>query len=147
MKNIRFKSSWALLIFSVLFISSCSKREDVNYGSAPDKQQSQERKIKEMIKKLPLTKFMDAANAHRNAAHGKNTTLMGGWDFSNPGGNGNSYTSPSGFTFSSSANTVFLSPNAFGGNAPSVGTVVAGPSSLDINGTFCLSADIQECQV
>lgn len=142
MKNIRFKSAWLLLVGSFLIISSCSKKDDGHYGPSSDnKQASQEQKIKQLIKRLPLTKLLSAEQHRRsNAARTAAQELTGGWDFSNPS-NSTTWSSPSGVTYSQSTNTVFLSPGSFGGSAGSVGTVVAGPSSLDINGTFCFSAD------
>lgn len=78
-----------------------------------------------------------------------------GFNFSSPG-DGWSFSSPSGYQYVAGSNgssgTIFISSSAFGTNAagPSSsggsggsGVVVAGPTSLNINYTFCYSADAE----
>ncbi|MCX6292093.1 MAG: hypothetical protein NT126_10055 [Bacteroidetes bacterium] len=136
MKNIKFKSALVLFIGSVLLFSSCSKKDDAPYGSSSttSKNEALDRRIKTLIHKIPNIVYKRAAL--RTGAGTLNT--QSGFDFSDPN-SGYNYSSPSGVTWSTSSNTMYLSASSLGSN-PSGGTVVAGSSALDMNYTFCFTS-------
>jgi len=137
MKNILNKSLLALGVAALMFTSSCSKKDAVYGGGSSSNNDPMISKIKTVIGNLPHFKAANSAGINRK--DGGTMTTQGGWDFSNPG-NGYSYSSPNGISYSSNSNT-FMVATTSGGNAG--GTVVAGASALDMNYTFCFSIDDQ----
>ncbi|MEI6817783.1 MAG: hypothetical protein WCL14_14350 [Bacteroidota bacterium] len=130
MKKIMYQSLVALSLVAVLLIASCSKRPEAPCGqsAAQSQTQSLDKKIRDLIGKIPHMK-VDNSLPMGTLRRAKS----GGWDFSNPSTGLPAY--------SDNSNTLYISSNSFGGNSTSGGTVVAGPTSLDINYTFCFASD------
>ena len=117
-------------------MSSCSKHEDQN-GSPIIKGSAQDKQIRNLIKRLPVERLV----YQRAAQKGGENSTMDSWNFGNPGGgvsfsNGNATT----VTTANGPTTLYIATSAFGTNAGG-GVVVAGQTSLDINYTFCFSAE------
>jgi hypothetical protein len=141
MKNIKFKSVWVLFLGALLIISSCSKHDDSSGVVTPTETQKQklDRKIRTIVSNIPSMKMIKN-NVHRLGTGNENKTLdEGGFSFTDPNG-GFNFSSPAGIIYSYVAQTIYVHASAFGNN-PNSGTVVAGPSSLDMNYTFCFSVD------
>lgn len=137
MKKLIQTSAMLLLCGAVMLMSSCSKHDDQNGGSPIVKGSAQDRKIRELISKLPVEKLV----YQRTAGKGGDVT-MDAWNFGNPSAGGTSFSngSASGSTTSSGPTTIYISSSSFGSNSGS-GTVVAGSTSMDINYTFCFASD------
>lgn len=138
------QSAIALFIGVTMMVSSCSKECDHDAQITPSSgtNATARNRIKQMIKKLPMTKIIGLAGryaaTHPNGIVGGKTE--GGWSFSNPGVGTLSFSSPDGITYSDTKNTIYAPWSSFGSNSSSGGTVVAGGSSLDMNYTFCFSS-------
>ncbi len=145
MKKIIYSILVALFIGSVMFVSSC-KKEEKTYGNCPEtKEQAMQNKIKAMIRRLPIGSVGDVAGRYKIKDAKSMPVTQGffrdGWNFADPG-EGVSFASNGGITYSAATNTFYISPSSFGAGGGSIGgTVVAGGSSLDINYAFCFSAD------
>jgi hypothetical protein len=143
MKKIIYSITLALFFGALMFMSSCNKDDKGNYGNAPaSKDQALQNKIKALIRKLPLGRVDGAGRYTIKPLKGvpvSHTTRDGGWDFSDPG-TGTGFTSNGAITYSSATSTFYVAPSAFSSGGGYEGTVVAGPSSLDINYAFCFSS-------
>ena len=135
MKNIIIKSLLAIFLIGLLVTPSCKKQDETVTTDAVKVDatvQMRDKRVKDLISRLPHFKIDNSQHAGLIYRH-HNLSKDNGWNFSNPSADQAAYSDPSG--------TIYVSANSFGSNSASSGTVVAGPSSLDINYTFCFSYD------
>jgi len=128
---------------ALMLVSSCSKHDD-SLGTATNSGTQNERtvqRIKQMLSKVPASKIIHEMKRLNNAS--TNHTLD--FSFANSGNNGFTNNSTTTFTnlatnaYTAISYTVYMAYNSFGAGLGG-GTVVAGPTSLDMNYTFCFSA-------
>jgi hypothetical protein len=142
MKKIIYTSACALLMGAFMLVSSCSKQDDAIHGPSTEAQNNEDiaKKVKSIISRMPQYKVGSVVGKYGvlklSDKDGGGQITDDAWSFSQPS-NGWSYSSPTGTQYSQ--NTLWVSAGAFGANTG--GTVVAGATSLDINYTFCFSAD------
>jgi len=144
MKKIIYSISLALFFGALMFVSSCKKDEKEACGhSNSTKDEALQNRIKAMIRKLPVGKVINSSGRYNvekmNGETHHGTRDGGGWDFSDPG-NGVGFSANGDITYSPTTSTFYVSPSAFNSGGGYAGTVVAGPSSLDINYAFCFSS-------
>ena len=137
MKKLIKTSVLLLLSGAVVLMSSCSKQDDSNGGSPIVKGSAKDKRIRELMSKLPVEKLV----YERTAGKGGDVTLDA-WNFSNPSQGGTAFSSgtANSSTASSGPTTIYISSSSFGGNTGG-GTVVAGSTTLNINYTFCFSSE------
>lgn len=135
MKKIIIKSLIAVFAIGLLVVSSCKKQEPKVTTDAVRQDastQALDQKVRKLLSRLPVIK-MDNSQKQGVTYRRHNMSKDGGWNFSDPSADQTAYSDLNG--------TIYVSSSAFGSNTSSSGTVVAGPSSLDINYTFCFSYD------
>ena len=128
---------------AMMFISSCSKDDGAPTGNTKQDMQRTKSRVNEFVKKMPVQNLVHEMKRRSNA------TIITPHDFSfaNPSGSytysyQTTYTTSSGTTYTTNSVTVYAAYNQFGAGTNG-GTVVAGPTSLDINYAFCFSASDQ----
>ncbi len=135
MKNIIFKSLLAVFLFGMLAMSSCKKQDPTVTTDATRVDanlQTRDRRIKDLLSKLPHIK-LDNSQHQGVVYRPHNLSKDGGWNFSDPTADQTTYSDHNG--------TIYVSATSFGANSASIGKVVAGLTSMNINYTFCFSYD------
>ena len=127
---------------ALMFVSSCSKNDDRDVSGTDVKGLERTKaKISHFIRQVPVQNLVEQLRTRSTDA----TVRPNDFSFANPSsGYSYSYTSTystsSGTTYTTNSYTVYAAYNSFGAGGGG-GTVVAGTTSLDINYTFCFSAD------
>src|ERR1043166_6749296 len=144
MKKTIYKLTLALSLgVAMMFVNSCSKDDcDKHTGPSTTDQQRTMSRVKQYVKKLPVQNLVHELRRRSNSGN----TQPQEFTFADPGAGSSytyvtltTYTSVDGTTYTTNSYTVYAAYNSFGAGA-SGGTVVAGPTSLDINYAFCFSA-------
>lgn len=143
MKKLIYVNALMLCISSLFIFSSCTKHDDEN-GRPIAQGSPQDKRIKSLIRSLPIEKLVKE-NQRVVKMKEMNGQRDGGWSFADPNtgtainfsdGNLTITTNPT------SPPVLNISTSALGNNTGS-GVVVAGPTALDINYTFCFSSTDQ----
>jgi hypothetical protein len=135
-KNI-YSLAIALSLGGTLMLSSCSKHDDCPTASETPEQKT-ERKIKQVMKSLPVMKLL-RGSSNDGGNHTLSFTSTGPNGTFTSGANGTNFTTLAHTLYTEAINTVYVNYNSFGANT-SGGTVIAGASSLDMSYTFCFSS-------
>ncbi len=131
--------SWAIALFmgGVLMLSSCSKKDDCP-TTAETPEQKTERKIKQVMKNIPVMKLLRGSSSDAGS-HTLSFTSAGPTGTFTSVGNGTNFTTLANTVYTQLINTVYVNYNSFGANT-SGGTVIAGESALDMSYTFCFAS-------
>ena len=145
MKKTIYRFTLALSLgVALMFVSSCSKDDNKPVGGNDQKDQERTKaRVIEYVRRLPVQNLVHELKNRGGA------TVVHPLDFSfaNPSSGytysyTNTYTTSTGTTYTTNSYTVYAAFNSFGAGT-SGGTVVAGPTSLDINYAFCFSSTDQ----
>lgn len=146
--NLKIVSLLGALFFSALVIITSCKKSNMGPGGSGSKITDQNEQTVQQLAQRAMDKISEikiVKETDGNKINGKviGTINMrsGGFTFAD-GNEGFNFSSSNGVEYvsTSGGGILFISAGSFGGNAAG-GTVQAGTSSLQINYTFCMSAD------